>query len=363
MSVGLGETVLKISVVIRAYNEEAHIERLMLGIAAQGLQPVEVILVDSGSDDGTVEIARRFGAKIVSIDKREFTFGRALNRGCAAATGDICVFPSAHVYPVYDTWLEQLVAPFANPRVVLSYGRQQGNHVNKFSEHQIFARWFPTESVCPQRSYFCNNANCAVRRSNWEEIPYDETLTGLEDLAWAKAAQEKGGWIAYCADAPIIHVHDETWQQVQNRYRREALAMRVIDSHAKFSGVDFITLLARNVLSDTAAAMTEGRLRSEFGSILRFRYNQMLGTYKGYNGPPEISVELRNRFYYPMSQEERRRNKSEQDRHIIDYDKLSRDISAGRPAFTAQTGESSSRRGDGDAMRSAAPLIRIVKSD
>jgi hypothetical protein len=58
---------------------------------------------------------------------------------------------------------ETLVAPFANERVVLSYGRQRGNSVNKFSEHELFANWFPSESVCPQRSHFCNNANCAIR--------------------------------------------------------------------------------------------------------------------------------------------------------------------------------------------------------
>lgn len=307
----------------------------MLGIAAQTHQPLEVILVDSGSTDGTVEVARRYGAKIVPIDKSEFTFGRALNRGCAVASGDICVFPSAHVYPVYDNWLEQLVKPFEHQRVVLAYGRQKGNHVNKFSEHQIFARWFPAESVCPQRTYFCNNANCAVRKSAWETQPYDESLTGLEDLAWAKTAQERGGWIAYSADAEIIHVHDESWQQVQNRYRREALAMRLIDTHAKFSRFDFAWLLLLNVISDAAAASSQRQLRQQFGSILRFRYNQMLGTYKGYNGPPEVSAELRNRFYYPLSPEARRLAQLEHDKHKIDYDRLAIELAPRAQALRA----------------------------
>jgi len=156
---------MKVSIIIRAHNEEAHIRRLLTGIAAQGLKPYEVILVDSGSTDRTADIAWSLGAAVVTINKKEFTFGRALNRGCAAASGDILVFPSAHVYPVYDNWLETLVEPFKDQRVVLSYGRQIGNEITKFSEHQIFARWFPNKSVCPQKSYFCNNANCAVRRS------------------------------------------------------------------------------------------------------------------------------------------------------------------------------------------------------
>ena len=287
------------SIVVRAYNEAQHIERLMIGIGAQTLTPQEVILVDSGSTDDTVAIARAYGARVVEVESTEFTFGRALNRGCAAATGDICVFASAHVYPVRTTWLEDLVAPLRDDRVVLSYGRQKGNDQNRFSEHQIFARWFPAQSVCPQATHFCNNANCAIRRSAWESMPYDETLSGLEDLAWAKAAQATGGWIAYVAEAEVVHVHDETWQQVRNRYRREAMAMRSIEAHAHFTRGDFASLFARNAFSDMRAALSHGALRKELGSILRFRYNQLAGTYRGFNGPSAISAQLRERFYYP----------------------------------------------------------------
>ena len=97
----------------------------------------------------------------------------------------------------------------------------------------------------------------------------------------------------------MIHVHDETWQQVKNRYRREAMAMRSIDEHAHFTRSDFIALLTRNVVSDVRAAWSQGALREELGSILRFRYNQLAGTYRGFNGPSEISAQLRERFYYP----------------------------------------------------------------
>ncbi|MEZ5996629.1 MAG: glycosyltransferase family 2 protein [Hyphomonadaceae bacterium] len=320
---------MKISIVIRSHNEDEHIERLLLGIRAQRLKPHEVILVDSGSTDRTVEIARRYVDRVVPIDKAEFTFGRALNRGIEAASGDICVFPSAHVYPLYDTWLEDLVAPFADERVVLSYGRQSGNHLNKFSEHRIFAKWFPAVSACPQKGYFCNNANCAIRRSVWEVQPYDETLTGLEDLAWAKAAQAAGGWLAYAAEAEIAHVHDETWAQVHNRYRREAIAMSHIDEHARFSMFDFVGLLVSNIAADLSAAFAQGVLWREFRSIVLFRFNQMLGTYRGHNDPPEVSNQLRSRFYYPMSPHEKRLAAAEHERHRIDYDALESEAKGG----------------------------------
>ncbi|MEL6977869.1 MAG: glycosyltransferase family 2 protein [Pseudomonadota bacterium] len=292
---------MKCSIVIRSYNEAAHIGKLIYGIQQQDLEPHEVILVDSGSTDETREIAERGGAKIIRISKSEFSFGRALNIGCEAATGDIVVFASAHVFPRHKSWLRNLVEPFEDQRVAVSYGRQLGDDVNKFSEHRIFQTWFPDQSVTPQKSYFCNNANCAVRRKDWRRRPYDEQLTGLEDLAWAKHAQQEGGWIAYRADAEIVHVHDESWAQVRNRYRREAIAMKQINETVTLSRADFFKLLTVNIVADLKVARRLGVLRKEFWPILFFRYNQFVGTYKGYRDPDDVSAELRARFYFPSA--------------------------------------------------------------
>ena len=85
------------SVIIRCYNEADHIGKLLHGLSQQSMQNFEIILVDSGSTDGTIEIAEEYGVdEIVYIDPEDFSFGRALNYGCEAARGDICVFASAH---------------------------------------------------------------------------------------------------------------------------------------------------------------------------------------------------------------------------------------------------------------------------
>lgn len=290
---------MNVSIVIRSYNEAHHIGKLLSGISVQNLTPHEIIVVDSGSTDDTVAIAEKFDARIVRIDNREFTFGRALNVGCEAATGDILVFASAHVYPTRKSWLSEIVKPLEDKRVILSYGKQRGADVNKYSEKQIFKAWFPDRSICPQLSYFCNNANCAVRRADWLDQPYDETLTGLEDLDWAKKAQAKGGWIAYTSRAGIIHVHAESWREVRNRYRREAMALRRIDKSAHFGKIDFLRMFATNCFSDLAHAVRDKRLLREAWSVVVFRYNQFRGTYQGHNGPEEVTAELRKIFYFP----------------------------------------------------------------
>src|SRR5574339_612705 len=124
---------MKYSIVIRAYNEERHIGRLLEGIRQQTLRDPEIIVVDSGSTDRTVAVAESFGARVVHIPPAEFTFGRSLNLGIQAATGELIVIASAHVYPVYPDWLASLLRPFADPNIALTYGKQRGPSTARFS--------------------------------------------------------------------------------------------------------------------------------------------------------------------------------------------------------------------------------------
>ncbi|RMG78327.1 MAG: glycosyltransferase family 2 protein [Bacteroidetes bacterium] len=291
---------MKVSIVIRCLNEEQHIGKLLAGIMAQTKKDVEIIVVDSGSRDATLQIARQFPVKIIQIKPEDFSFGYALNVGCRAATGDILLFASAHVYPVYNDWLELMCKPFEeDEQVAVVYGKQRGDHRNKYSEHQVFAKWFPDESNPNQKHPFCNNANCAIRRRLWEMQPYDETLTGLEDLDWAKKIQEKGYKIVYQGEAVIIHVHEEKWKNVFNRYRREAIAYRLIMKNETFNFFTFIRLLTKNWWGDYRQALKDGVFVREFFSIFMFRLMQFWGTYRGYKQSYLMDNHLRERFYYP----------------------------------------------------------------
>jgi glycosyltransferase involved in cell wall biosynthesis len=280
-------------------NEGKHIGRLLEGIQKQTHQDVEIIVVDSGSRDETLTVARQFPTKIVQIKPEDFSFGYAINVGCAAATGDLLLFASAHVYPVHTDWLELMAQPFENKEIALVYGKQKGDHRNKYSEHQVFAKWFPEQSNANQKHPFCNNANCAIRRELWAQYPYDETLTGLEDLAWAKNILVQNYRIAYQAEATIIHVHEETWKNVFNRYRREAIALRLIMKNETFNFLTFLNLVTKNIISDWKQAMHDGVFLKEFFNVILFRMNQFWGTYRGYKQSYLLDNEVRERFYYP----------------------------------------------------------------
>ncbi len=287
------------SIIIRAFNEEKHIARLLDGIRHQSVQDVQIILVDSGSADRTVTIAKEYSVEIVNIQPQEFTFGRSLNFGIAHANADLVVFASAHVYPVYPDWLERLLEPFSDERVALSYGKQRGMETTQFSEHQIFKHWFPDFSTFNQDYPFCNNANAAIRKKLWEQNAYNETLPGLEDLAWARWAHEQGYKIAYVAEAEIIHVHNESWRGISNRYRREGMAFKMIYPQEQFTFLDLMKAFFTNVKNDLDVAKKEKKTKQVWKSIIGFRWNQFYGTYLGYHQSGPLTWQLKQTFYYP----------------------------------------------------------------
>ena len=296
-------TPVRCSIIVRAFNEEMHIGRLFTGLNQQTRQDFELILVDSGSTDRTREIAAGgnwdFPVRILQIEPERFSFGRSLNSGIREARGEIVVMASAHVYPVYPDWLEKLIHPFDDSRVGLTYGKQRGSETTRFSEHQIFARWFPDQSRLQEVNPFCNNANAAIRKKLWLEHQYDETLSGLEDLEWAHWAVDQGYSISYVAEAEIIHIHEDTPQGVYNRYKREAMAFKRIFPEEQFSFWDFVRLFLRNAWNDSTQSIKERKFGREFSGILWFRFMQFWGTYRGYQQSGPLTKELRQTFYYP----------------------------------------------------------------
>ena len=146
-------------------------------------------------------IARAHGADVVHIAPAEFSFGPALNRGCAEAIGQVFVIVSAHVYPLDEKWLDLMVGAVRATRCGARLRGAAGDSRSQFSELELMRTWFPDVSDDDQQTPFCNNANCAVRAEAWRALPYDETLTGLEDLDWAKRALAAGWKLVYQADA------------------------------------------------------------------------------------------------------------------------------------------------------------------
>lgn len=292
------------SIVIRSYNEEKHLGNLLRAIQRQGYKNYEVIIVDSGSTDRTLEIAEKFPVQVVRIESRDFTFGYALNVGCQKSRGRYLVFASAHTLPVDEHWLSNLIAPFTDEKVAMVYGRQIGSDESKFSEREDFKRIFTATPVNSRvELYYANNANSAVRRELWERRPFDEYLFGLEDIDWAKAMATQGYLIRYEPKAAMYHIHSEEWHQVFNRYRREAIAaVRIGLRHPTQAKVD-IAWMFMNLLLDLVSSFPNfSRQRVE--EIVRFRYYQWKGSRQGWLQGKSVNFEReRSGIFYPLENE------------------------------------------------------------
>ena len=292
---------MSVSIVIRTHNEARHLPRLLEGIATQQVEgmPIETIVVDSGSDDGTIEIACSFGCRLIHIPKSEFTFGRSLNLGCAAATGDYLVFVSGHCIPASKRWIHNIVQPLAAGIAAYSYGRQIGDDSSRFSECQLFRKYYPESSRIPTDDFFCNNANAALLRSVWDQHRFDEELTGLEDMELASRLVRKGMKIAYVADAPVLHLHEERWGRVRLRYEREAMALQRILPQVHVSFLDFCRYFSSAVFLDLQQALRTGVFTKHATDIVLFRLMQFWGSFRGNHEHRRLSREMKERYFYP----------------------------------------------------------------
>ena len=142
-------------------------------------------------------------------------------------------------------------------------------------------RWFPLDSDGDQQYPFCNNANCAVRRTVWERLQYDESLSGLEGYRLGMSRLfEEGHRLSYVAEAAVVHVHQESFSTIINRYRREAMAYRRILHDERFPMVEAISRVSPTYLGNMSAMKRRVLLQNLLG-IPRFRSAQFWGAYPG----------------------------------------------------------------------------------
>ncbi|MCZ7625571.1 MAG: glycosyltransferase family 2 protein [Candidatus Methylomirabilis sp.] len=196
-----------ISIVIRSRNEARFLGEVLEQLFAQEYDGFfEVIVLDSGSRDGTLEIARRFPVAVYSMSPDEFSFGRALNRGAQIAKGEYIVYLSAHCTPTDRLWLTRLVEPLTGDNgVVATFGRQEPRQgLNPFEEMEL-NRIFPSDHADGPSVIF-SAANCAISREVVVRFPFDESAPGAEDYIWRRLLPESHH-VLYVPEASVYHSH------------------------------------------------------------------------------------------------------------------------------------------------------------
>ncbi len=210
------------TVVIRSKDEAASIGRLLEILRSQTVSHrLELIVVDSGSTDGTVTIAREHRAQVIEIPAPSFTFGGALNTGCEAATAPIIIALSAHAFPPDERWAERMTRAFDDPRVACACGDDRapdGSPLRRvlFQDAEHAARH-------PFWGY--SNAAGGFRASLWEQRRWRPDMPGTEDKEWAWAWMRQG-W--------LTRVDPELW--VEHDHSHDAPRLTYVRSRREWIG-------------------------------------------------------------------------------------------------------------------------------
>lgn len=184
-----------ISVIIRTYNEEKRLAAVLHNLSKQTYKDFEVIIVDSESTDRTLEIAHKFGCKIVNIKKSDFNYSYASNIGAKNASGEILVYISGHSVPKGKRYLEEINKTFADEHVGGAYGEvlpfsdagfiEWWFYFLGFAKSKLFSKKLTYDNQIHPGILSCSNA--AIRKNVWDRFQFrEEAGNGGEDvlMAW-----------------------------------------------------------------------------------------------------------------------------------------------------------------------------------
>ena len=230
-----------VSIIIPTLNAEKDIEELINTLNRQTVRLSEIVVVDSESDDSTLEICRKFdNVRIIQIARSEFDHGKTRDMAFRTCHADYVLFITQDALPNNEFYIEKLLAPFSNEKVAISTGRQIARDDAYPMEKLVREFNYPAESHVRSKAdlskygiktFSFSDVCAAYRRDVYLELGgFEYPLKTNEDMFFAAKVINSGYMIAYAADAEVIHSHNFTLRQ---QYRRNYLIGMELKKHEK----------------------------------------------------------------------------------------------------------------------------------
>ncbi|MFO7894453.1 MAG: glycosyltransferase family 2 protein [Longimicrobiales bacterium] len=277
----------RITVVIPVRNGGRHFQRLTRHLTGlrHRLPRVEVLVIDSGSDDGTPERAEKAGFRVHRIPPETFGHGRTRNLGVELAGGDVVCFITDDVLPVTPDWPLRLAAVLDDPGVAGVYGRQVPRDATTMEMFFVSLNYPPEphryepdpegHHPRPGRVVF-SNAFSAVRRDVALEIPIPEEADYSEDQIWARRALAAGYAIAYEPAAEALHAHT---YRLRGVFRRSFFVGRALKGAGIDKGASFMESV-RFLAGEIAYFVRQGHIH-RLPQLLPYEFLRWAGFHAG----------------------------------------------------------------------------------
>jgi len=223
---------MDISIIIPTKNAGAEFDKCLAGISQQKTKhKYEVIVIDSGSTDNTLNILAKYPARLIKIAPEEFGHGKTRNLGARLAQGDYLVYITQDAIPANGNWLDRLIKDMRqDTQIAGAYSRNLPKPGCGPSDARYIARaWgdnWELKEITDYDAYkkdykklvFFSNISSCIRKEVWEELPFSEDLIMTEDQDWSKRVLEAGYKIVYEPESVVYHSHTYTRKQLFKRY-------------------------------------------------------------------------------------------------------------------------------------------------
>ncbi|MDF3059079.1 MAG: N-glycosyltransferase [Rariglobus sp.] len=275
----------RVSIILRSYNEGWALRETLPALRAQNYRNWELIVIDSGSTDGSVEMIRKAGPRhFIQIQPHDYVPARVLNRGMELACGNIGIFLNADATPQGSNWLRPLVEALGDPRVAAVFGRQIPRPDCKAVFAHDYHRCFGNRCESATWDHFFSMVSSGIRKDIWSRRGFLEAMQYSEDDEYTRWCRAQGHRIVYCPDSVVMHSHNYTPHQSYKRSFGEAWALAAVWPGQPAD----ITARGRVVLGwlndsrrDLQFCVRNGRLR-EWPHAVRIRWAQRQAKHDGF---------------------------------------------------------------------------------
>jgi rhamnosyltransferase len=218
-----------VSIIMRSFNEGWALRETLPALRAQDYANYELIVIDSGSTDGSVELIRQANPRhLVRIDAREYNPSRVLNHGMELARSAFGIFLNADATPQGPNWLRPLVAALQDSQTAAVFGRQIPRPDCRAVYASDYERCFGPRRASARWDHFFSMVSSGLRKDIWAQRGFLEIMQYSEDDEYTRWCRAQGYRVVYCPESVVMHSHNYTPEQAYRRQFGEARALAAV---------------------------------------------------------------------------------------------------------------------------------------